>query len=282
MGGQRTSARMPCPDIRLRRAFSFYLLALCLLAWLTLCGPATAWALAAQAADPARGRLLYETHCIGCHNSQIHWRERRLARDWTGLVTQVRGWQARASLQWDESDIVEVARHLNETIYRFERPVARLGRGGARGPTAPPPSADPSRTVNRPETPMGISIVRLGTPRLQGEGLRIGTVRRPPRGVAKEDFARLDYYDVWYPELSPSVETMKLGQAAASDAHWEAFARAFRREMAQPAAAHALDVLAALSHHASFAIGCYCADASRCHRSVLQHLLVERGAELRA
>ena len=102
-----------------------------------LLGGALHWPIlvSAQGAEgPTRGRLLYETHCIACHNSQVHWRDQRLARDWPGLVEQVRGWQARASLSWGEGDIVEVARHLNDTIYRFERPLAALGRV-----PAPPP-----------------------------------------------------------------------------------------------------------------------------------------------
>lgn len=125
---------------------------------------------------------------------------------------------------------------------------------------------------------MAVSIVRLGSPRGAREGLRIGTVRRPPRGVAKEHFASGDWYDVWYPGLAPSVETMKLGQAAATPAQWQGFVRAFRKEMQAPAAAHSLDLLAALSHQSDFAVGCYCADESHCHRGVLRTLLAERGA----
>lgn len=127
---------------------------------------------------------------------------------------------------------------------------------------------------------MAIRIVRLGTDRAAGEGLRLGTVRRPPRGVPKSAFATQNWYDVWLPELAPSVETMKLGQAAASDADWARFTRRYRREMAEPAAAHALDLLAALSHRASFSVGCYCAEPRRCHRSILGSLLAERGAAL--
>ncbi len=123
-----------------------------------------------------------------------------------------------------------------------------------------------------------LTILRLGTPRLPCEGLRIGTVRRPPRGVPKSEFARQDWYDVWYPNLAPSVETMKLGQEAETPAKWAAFERAFRREMAQPDAARTLDLLAALSHQASFSLGCYCEDEARCHRSLLRALLAERGA----
>jgi len=127
---------------------------------------------------------------------------------------------------------------------------------------------------------MTVRIVRLGQPRAKGEGTRLGTVRRPPRGVPKRDFARLDWYDVWYPVLAPSLTTMKLGLGAATDAQWAAFARKYRSEMAVPAASQSLDVLAALSHHANFSVGCYCEDERRCHRSLLRQLLVARGAKL--
>ena len=127
---------------------------------------------------------------------------------------------------------------------------------------------------------MGIRIVRLGTERAPSEGLRIGTVRRPPRGVPKAEFASQNWYDVWYPNLAPSAETMKLGQQAEDDAGWAHFARQFRKEMAEPDAARSLDLLAALSHGSRFAIGCYCADERRCHRSILRALLAERGADL--
>jgi uncharacterized protein YeaO (DUF488 family) len=130
---------------------------------------------------------------------------------------------------------------------------------------------------------MPIRIVRLGTPRAQGEGVRLGTVRRPPRGVAKAEFARRDFYDVWFPLLAPSAELMKRGQAAVqegSERAWAGFARGFRHEMSQPDASHALDALAALSHGASFSLGCYCEDERRCHRGVLRQLLQERGADL--
>ncbi|MBP6778444.1 MAG: DUF488 family protein, partial [Piscinibacter sp.] len=119
---------------------------------------------------------------------------------------------------------------------------------------------------------MPIRIVRLGTPRMPGEGPRIGTVRRPPRGVPKGEFASRDFYDVWYPLLAPSAETMKLGQQAADDAHWAAFAKRYRAEMAAPDASRSLDLLAALSQQSNFALGCYCADESRCHRSLLRQL----------
>ena len=127
---------------------------------------------------------------------------------------------------------------------------------------------------------MPVRIVRLGSPRVEGEGLRIGTVRRPPRGVAKADFARLDYYDVWLPNLAPSAELMAEGKAAEDDKAWAAFSRRYAAEMAQPDAARLLDTLAALSHHGSFAVGCYCEDESRCHRSLLRSLLAQRGAAI--
>lgn len=127
---------------------------------------------------------------------------------------------------------------------------------------------------------MAIRIVRLGTPRAPGEGLRIGTVRRPPRGVPKTEFAAQDWYDVWYPNLAPSAETMKLGQVAETPAQWAAFTRLYQREMAQPDASRSLDLLAALSHHGAMAVGCYCEDAARCHRSLLGELLEQRGAEI--
>lgn len=127
---------------------------------------------------------------------------------------------------------------------------------------------------------MVVRIVRLGTPRAPGEGLRIGTVRRPPRGVPKERFARDDWYDVWYPNLAPSAETMQLGLAAQDDRQWAAFTRKYKAEMAQPDASRTLDVLAALSRTANFSVGCYCEDEARCHRSLLRGLLQQRAAEL--
>jgi len=127
---------------------------------------------------------------------------------------------------------------------------------------------------------MSIRIVRLGTPRVRGEGTRIGTVRRPPRGVPKSEFASQDWYDVWYPDLAPSVETMKLGQGAGTTAQWAAFTRRYRAEMAQPAARRTLELLAALSHGGNFSVGCYCEDEARCHRGVLRQLLAECGASL--
>jgi uncharacterized protein YeaO (DUF488 family) len=125
---------------------------------------------------------------------------------------------------------------------------------------------------------MSISIVQLGSPRTPDEGLRIGTVRRPPRGVPKTEFSTRDYYDVWLPNLSPDAELLKEAKAAASDAEWAAFAKKFRAEMNGGDAAKVLDLLAALSKTTHFAIGCYCEDEGRCHRSILRQLLSERGA----
>lgn len=128
---------------------------------------------------------------------------------------------------------------------------------------------------------MPIRIVRLGSPRKPGEGLRIGTVRRPPRGVPKADFASRDFYDVWLPEVAPSEELLKAGRAAQDDdARWRTFVKRYRAEMSRPEAGRILDLLAALSKETSFSVGCYCADESRCHRSVLRELLAGRGALL--
>ena len=127
---------------------------------------------------------------------------------------------------------------------------------------------------------MAVRIVRLGSPRAQDEGTRIGTVRRPPRGVPKSQFAARDFYDVWFPNLAPSVETMKLGQHAATGKDWVTFAKRYRAEMAAPEASRTLDLLAALSKHADFSVGCYCEDESRCHRSILRQLLRERAAKV--
>ena len=127
---------------------------------------------------------------------------------------------------------------------------------------------------------MAIHIVRLGSARLAGEGLRIGTVRRPPRGVPKADFSRRDFYDVWLPDLAPSEELVKRGLAAADAAGWRAFTRRYRQEMKGPAARRLLALLAALSRQTSFSVGCYCEDEARCHRSVLRELLAEEGALL--
>ncbi len=127
---------------------------------------------------------------------------------------------------------------------------------------------------------MSVRVVRLGTPRIPGEGTRIGTVRRPPRGVPKAQFSAQNWYDVWFPNLAPSVETMKLGQAAASPAQWSAFARKYKAEMAAPEAKHDLELLAALSHTTDFSVGCYCEHEDRCHRSILKQLLIENGAKV--
>jgi uncharacterized protein YeaO (DUF488 family) len=130
---------------------------------------------------------------------------------------------------------------------------------------------------------MTVRIVRLGTPRVADEGLRIGTVRRPPRGVPKSRFASDDWYDVWYPNLAPSVPTVKLGlkaQKEQNERDWAAYVKKFRAEMAEPAASRSLDLLAALSHTANFSVGCYCEDESHCHRSLLRQLLKARGAKL--
>lgn len=127
---------------------------------------------------------------------------------------------------------------------------------------------------------MSIRVIRLGTPREPDEGLRLGTVRRPPRGVPKSEFASRNWYDVWFPNLAPSVATMKLGLTAKTPAQWSTFARRYRAEMAAPAARHDLALLAALSHRTNFSVGCYCEDEARCHRSLLRELLVAEGALL--
>jgi uncharacterized protein YeaO (DUF488 family) len=127
---------------------------------------------------------------------------------------------------------------------------------------------------------MAISIVRLGGPRAAEEGLRIGTVRRPPRGVAKSEWARRGFYDVWLPNLAPSDALLKAGQAAQTDARWKTFKRRYLAEMKEPDKARLLDTLAALSHHAKFSVGCYCEDEARCHRSILRQLLADRGAAI--
>lgn len=127
---------------------------------------------------------------------------------------------------------------------------------------------------------MPIAVVRLGSPRQAKEGLRLGTVRRPPRGVPKPDFARRDFYDVWLPLLSPSEALLQQGLGAADERSWQTFARKFRAEMNKGDAAKVLDLLAALSHQTDFSLGCYCADETRCHRSILRELLAERGAEI--
>ena len=127
---------------------------------------------------------------------------------------------------------------------------------------------------------MTIRVVRLGTKRAPNEGLRLGTVRRPPRGVPKARFAIDDWYDLWLPDLAPSEALVKQGLRARRAADWGAFMRKYRREMAAPEKTRLLGLLAALSRSANFAVGCYCEDESRCHRSVLRALLAERGAAL--
>ncbi len=127
---------------------------------------------------------------------------------------------------------------------------------------------------------MAIRVVRLGSPREKDEGLRLGTVRRPPRGVPKAEFASRDFYDAWLPELAPSEELVKQAQRAAGERAWRAFERRYRAEMKRPEAAHLLAFLAALSHQTNFSVGCYCADEAHCHRSVLRALLLEHGAAM--
>jgi uncharacterized protein YeaO (DUF488 family) len=128
---------------------------------------------------------------------------------------------------------------------------------------------------------MALRIVRLGEPRAAREGLRIGTVRRPPRGVPKTEFAARDFYDVWLPDLAPSEALLKSAPQAVVDARsWKAFTRRFRAELARPQAKHMLDLIAALSHTTDISVGCYCADEARCHRSVLRELLASRDAKI--
>lgn len=127
---------------------------------------------------------------------------------------------------------------------------------------------------------MAVRIVRLGSPRRPGGGLRIGTVRSPPRGVPKEEFAARDFYDVWLPELSPSQPLVSQAQRAATDAEWDAFRRAYRKEMATPAARHLIELLVAVSARTAIAVGCYCEDEQGCHRTELAALLAEAGAEV--
>jgi uncharacterized protein YeaO (DUF488 family) len=127
---------------------------------------------------------------------------------------------------------------------------------------------------------MAIHVIRLGSARIKGEGIRLGTVRRPPRGVPRAKFSSQNWYDVWFPTLAPSLETMKLARSAETGAQWRRFAKRFRIEMSKPDAEHALELLAALSHRASFSVGCYCENEARCHRSILRALLVENGADV--
>jgi len=127
---------------------------------------------------------------------------------------------------------------------------------------------------------MSIQIVRLGTKRNSKEGIRIGTVRRPPRGVKKSEYASQNWYDVWLPNVAPTSELMKLGQAAESDKEWSIFVKKYRAEMSVPEKIRILDLLAALSHNTNFSVGCYCENEARCHRSILRELLAEKGAKL--
>lgn len=128
---------------------------------------------------------------------------------------------------------------------------------------------------------MSVEVVRLGTLRSSDEGLRIGTVRRPPRGVKKSEYASQNWYDVWLPNIAPTAELMKQGQAAKSDKEWSRFVQKYRSEMSSPEKSRILDLLAALSHTANFSVGCYCENESRCHRSILRELLVARGAKFK-
>ena len=127
---------------------------------------------------------------------------------------------------------------------------------------------------------MAVRVVGLGSKRGENEGLRIGTVRRPPRGVPKAEFASQNWYDVWFPNLAPSVETMKLGQNAKTPAQWGKFIKRYRAEMATPENSHAIELLAALSRECNFSVGCYCENEAHCHRSVLRELLADKGANL--
>ena len=127
---------------------------------------------------------------------------------------------------------------------------------------------------------MAVGIVRLGTQRAEGEGIRIGTVRRPPRGVPNTQYASQNWFDVWFPNLAPSAELVKLGQSAQTEGEWKVFWRKYRAEMADTEKSRTLDLLAALSHQTNFSVGCYCPDERRCHRSILRDLLLERGADV--
>ena len=128
---------------------------------------------------------------------------------------------------------------------------------------------------------MALRVVRLGEPRLPGEGLRVGTVRRPPRGVRKEDYAALDYFDVWLPELAPPADMVSWALSEPwTDKRWATYARAYRKQMSTPESRHLIGLLAAMSKHADLSVGCYCEDESRCHRSLLRQLLVEAGATI--
>jgi len=125
---------------------------------------------------------------------------------------------------------------------------------------------------------MVVRVVRLGSPRLEGEGTRIGTVRRPPRGVPKSKFSSQNWYDVWFPNLAPSLETMKLAHEAKTPAEWARFTKKYRAEMATPENSHTIELLATLSHENNFSVGCYCENEGHCHRSILRQLLAEKDA----
>lgn len=127
---------------------------------------------------------------------------------------------------------------------------------------------------------MTIYIVKLGSERIQEEGIRIGTVRRPPRGVPKKDFSSKNWYDTWLPNLSPSAETMKLGKAVKNDSDWKIFEKKYRKEMSRPENSRIVELLAVMSHQTNFSVGCYCEDEARCHRSILKELLIENGADV--
>ena len=127
---------------------------------------------------------------------------------------------------------------------------------------------------------MAVRIVQLGSPRARDEGLRIGTVRRPPRGVPKSEYASRNYYDVWLPNLAPSEQLLKAGRSTKDEIAWRSFVKRYRSEMSQPENSRVLDLIAALSHQTNFSVGCYCNDEQHCHRSVLRQLLAERGASL--
>src|SRR5262245_60089329 len=151
----------------------------------------------------------------------------------------------------------------------------------------PKPSRKPKNLLREPaplpsdvEVIMAIRVVRFGTPRAPDEGIRIGTVRRPPRGVPKSKFASRNWYDIWFPNLAPSVPTMKLGLAANTPAQWAAFAKKYRAEMSSPENRRTIELLAKLSRQTNFPIGCYCENEAHCHRSILRKLLIENGAKI--
>ncbi|MCG6881309.1 MAG: DUF488 family protein [Deltaproteobacteria bacterium] len=127
---------------------------------------------------------------------------------------------------------------------------------------------------------MTIKIVRLGSERYPEEGLRIGTVRRPPRGVPKSEYASQNWYDVWLPNIAPTSELMKMGQAVKTEKDWISFTKKYRSELKNPEKSRIIDLLAALSHNSNISVGCYCENEERCHRSILKTLLNERGAKI--